>query len=88
MTSPLMRQTATCPNNLTRAITAKRRVTFGVACAGCPFRARCTASPRGRKLVLHEHDALQREHRHRATDPDFQDDYARTGRWSNGPSPG
>jgi hypothetical protein len=65
----------TCPHNVTRAITAKRRVTFGAACTGCPLRARCTASPRGRKLVLHEHDALQREHRQRAADPAFQNDY-------------
>ena len=67
--------TATCPNGLTRRITAKRRVTFGAACSSCPLRARCTGSPRGRKLELHEHDALQREHRKRATDPDFQHDY-------------
>ena len=67
--------TATCPNGITRTITAKRRVTFGAACTGCPLRARCTASPRGRKLDLHEHDALQREHRQRAADPAFQDDY-------------
>ena len=67
--------TATCPNGITRTITAKRRVTFGAACTGCPLRDRCTASPRGRKLELHEHDALQREHRQRAADPAFQDDY-------------
>lgn len=67
--------TMTCPNGLTRTITAKRRVTFGAACTGCPFRARCTASPRGRKIQLHEHDALQREHRQRAKTPAFQDDY-------------
>lgn len=68
-------RTVTCPHNITRAITAKRRVTFGAACTGCPLRARCTASPRGRKLVLHEHDALQREHRQRATAPTFKHDY-------------
>jgi hypothetical protein len=67
--------TVTCPHNITRAITAKRRVTVGAACTGCPFRARRTASPQGRKLVLHEHDALQREHRQRAADPAFHDDY-------------
>ncbi|CCQ46224.1 transposase DDE domain protein [Pseudarthrobacter siccitolerans] len=67
--------TMTCPNGLTRKITAKRRVTFGAACTGCPLRDRCTASPRGRKIQLHEHDALQREHRQRAADPAFQDDY-------------
>lgn len=67
--------TATCPHNVTRTITAKRRVTFGTACNGCPLRARCTTSPRGRKLVLHEHDALQREHRQRAADQAFQHEY-------------
>jgi IS5 family transposase len=67
--------TATCPNGLTRTITAKRRVTFGAACTGCPLRNRCTPSPRGRKLELHEHDALQREHRQRAAAPAFQDEY-------------
>ncbi|WP_164205476.1 transposase [[Micrococcus luteus] ATCC 49442] len=67
--------TGTCPNGITKTITVKRRVTFGAACTGCPLRARCTASPRGRKLELHEHDALQREHRQRASDPAFQDDY-------------
>ncbi|WP_104174880.1 transposase [Arthrobacter sp. Y81] len=66
---------ATCPNNITRTITAKQRVTFGAACTDCPFRARCTTSPGGRKLVLHEHDALQREHRHRAPYPAFQHEY-------------
>lgn len=69
--------TMTCPNGLTRPITAKRRVTFGAACTGCPFRARCTTSARGRKFVLHEHDALQRGHRQRAMDPAFQDAYRR-----------
>ena len=67
--------TATCPHGLTRRITAKRRVTFGAACTGCPLRSRCTASPQGRKLELHEHDALQRQHRQRAKNPDFQHDY-------------
>jgi hypothetical protein len=67
--------TATCPNGITRNITAKRRVTFGAACTGRPLRHQCTASPRGRKLDLHEHDTLQREHRQRAADPAFRDDY-------------
>ena len=49
--------------------------TFGAACTGCPFRARCTASPRGRKIQLHEHNALQPEHRQRAKNPAFQNDY-------------
>lgn len=67
--------TVTCPNGITKTITPKRSVTFGAACNDCPLRDRCTASARGRKLDLHEHDALLREHRHRATDPAFKHDY-------------
>lgn len=55
--------TATCPAGVTRPITAKRSVTFGVACRGCPLRARCTASKAGRTLSLHPHDMLLRQAR-------------------------
>src|SRR5439155_20474334 len=55
--------TVTCPHGLTRAITARRHVTFGAACRTCPLRARCTTSNRGRKLQLHDHDALLRQAR-------------------------
>jgi hypothetical protein len=61
-----------CPNGITRPITTTRTVTFGAACRGCPFRARCTTSARGKKLSLHPHQALQRAHRAQAQDPDFQ----------------
>ncbi len=67
--------TVTCPNGLTRPITAKRNVTFGTGCVGCPLRARCTTARRGRKLVLHRHHGLLREHRERAKDPAWQADY-------------
>ncbi len=67
--------TVTCPNGLTRMITAKRKVTFGAGCRRCPLRDRCTTSPRGRKLDLHPHDALQRAHRARAQEPGFQETY-------------
>jgi hypothetical protein len=50
----------TCPNGVTRPITARRNVTFGAACRGCPLRARCTTSKTGRALILHEHDDLLR----------------------------
>jgi len=70
--------TATCPNGATRSISRTRQVTFGVACRGCPLRARCTTSATGRTLRLHEHDALQRAHRARwRADPDLQADYRR-----------
>ena len=67
--------TAICPNGLTRRITAKRSVTFGAGCNGCPFRAQCTTSKDGRTLHLHKHQALLREHRQRAKDPAWQADY-------------
>jgi hypothetical protein len=67
--------TLTCPAGVTRRITAKRTVTFGAACRGCPFAPRCTTSARGRKVTLHEHDQLMREHRRRAADADFQATY-------------
>jgi hypothetical protein len=67
----------TCPNGVTRPITPTRNVIFGVACRGCPLRARCTTSTKGRSLTLQPHDALQRAHRVRAADPDFRADYRR-----------
>jgi hypothetical protein len=64
--------TVSCPNRVTRPITATRAVVFGARCRGCPLRVRCTTSATGRTLRLHPHDALQRAHRARATDPQFQ----------------
>ena len=55
--------TATCPNGVTRRITATRAVTLGVACRGCPLRERCTTSKTGRSLSLHPRDALLRQAR-------------------------
>ena len=69
--------TATCPHGITRPITRTRHVIFGAACRGCPLRQRCTTAARGRSLHLHPHDALQRAHRARAADPDFQATYRR-----------
>jgi hypothetical protein len=53
-------RTVTCPNQITRRITARRNVAFGAACRGCPLRARCTTAKTGRNLILHEHDDLLR----------------------------
>jgi hypothetical protein len=70
--------TLTCPASHTvRYTPVKRTAKFGPHCAGCALRARCTTSPRGRTVVLAEHDALQRAHRARAADPDFQAAYRR-----------
>jgi hypothetical protein len=67
--------TATCPAGVTRKVTAKGNVIFGVACRDCPLAAQCTNSDRGRKLVVGEHDELQRAHRKRAADDGFQTTY-------------
>jgi hypothetical protein len=67
--------TVTCPNRVTRPITKTRKVSFGIACSGCPLRDRCTTAADGRTLKLHQHDALQREHRRRAEDPAWQASY-------------
>jgi transposase len=67
--------TVTCPNGLSRHITAKRKVIFGAACQRCPLRARCTTSPRGRNLDLHPHDALLRAARRQSETPEFQTVY-------------
>jgi hypothetical protein len=53
----------TCPNGVARRMSAKRNVTFGVACRGCPLRDRCTTSSSGRSLTLHPQDALLRQAR-------------------------
>jgi hypothetical protein len=53
----------TCPNGVTRRITRRRKVTFGVACRGCPLRSKCTTRDQGRILNMHEHDAVLRQAR-------------------------
>jgi hypothetical protein len=70
--------TLTCPAGHTVTLTPVKRVaTFGSRCTDCPLRARCTTSTRGRSVLLAEHDTLQRAHRARAADPDFQATYRR-----------
>jgi hypothetical protein len=69
--------TATCPHGVTRPISRTRMVTFGAACRACPLRPGCTNERRGRRIRLHPHLALQRAHRIRAADPDFQAAYRR-----------
>lgn len=69
--------TLTCPAGITRRVTTKGTVTFGKACDGCPLRARCTTSARGRTITLGEHHQLQRQHRQRARNEQFQATYRR-----------
>lgn len=46
--------TLTCPAGATRKVSTKGNVTFGVACAGCPLRQRCTTSTQGRTITIGE----------------------------------
>ncbi len=67
--------TLTCPAGNTRAIPPNRKVTFGSLCRSCPLRARCTRSPRGRQVLLHEHESLLRAARRQAQTPEFAEVY-------------
>src|SRR5437660_3052151 len=68
--------TVTCPAGVTRLVSARRNVTFGAACRGCPLRARCTPNKHGRALILHEHDTLLRAARRDwAARPALRGDY-------------
>jgi transposase len=68
-------RTATCPNGLTRKITRTGNAVFGVACTGCPLRARCTRSRTGKTLRIGPHDARQRTARQAARTPDWLAEY-------------
>ena len=70
--------TVTCPNAITRPISATGVATFGALCRACPLRGRCTTSKTGRKIVLHKHDALLRQARcDWADDPGLREAYRR-----------
>ena len=68
--------TITCPAGHTVTLSRTRIATFGVACRDCPLRSRCTTCKTGRKLVLHERDALLRAARADwAGDTGLREDY-------------
>jgi len=58
-----------------RPISAKRYVSFGPVCAGCPLRARCTTAKDGRSLDIHPHEHLLRAARAQARTPQFKRAY-------------
>ena len=67
--------TLTCPAGVTRPLSPKRNVIFGVACRGCPLRDQCTTATKGRTVHVHPHEELMRAHRQRAKDPGWQETY-------------
>jgi hypothetical protein len=75
----LAAQTVTCPAGQVAGIRlgpdGDGTAAFGSACASCPLRARCTASPAGRTISIHRREAvLQRAKRFQAT-PEWQAAY-------------
>lgn len=68
-------RTATCPGNITVAITPTGSATFGAKCRGCPLRTRCTSAVDGRHLTITDHDAELVAARAAWTNGDFADDY-------------
>ncbi|MDQ3708745.1 MAG: IS1182 family transposase [Actinomycetota bacterium] len=70
-------RTVTCPNGVTVAINHTGMVRFGAHCAGCPLRARCTTSAKGRSVAVSDHDdQLVAARAHAATDA-FDTSYRR-----------
>ena len=60
----------TCPANNTATIGATGLACFGVVCAVCPHRSRCTTSKTGRYLKIHPHDRLLTKARQRWKQPE------------------
>jgi hypothetical protein len=78
----LAARTVTCPAGQVAAIRlgpeGDGRAEFGSACASCPRRACCTASPAGRTISIHRREAvLQRAKRFQGT-PEWQTAYRQT----------
>jgi Transposase DDE domain/Transposase domain (DUF772) len=66
---------STCPAGVTRPMSRTRCVTFGVACAGCPLRQRCTTAQNGRSMTIHPHEGLLRAARAQARTEAFKKAY-------------
>ena len=67
--------TVTCPAGVTRTMSARRNVTFGAACAGCPLRDLCTTAKDGRSMTVHPHEGLLRAARAQARTSEFKEKY-------------
>ena len=82
--------TVTCPNGVTRPITAARTVTFGVACRDCPLRQRCTtAKDRPQPAACtNTTPCCAKPATTGPPTPTCATPTAGTGPWSNAPSPG
>ncbi len=74
--------TVTCPAEVTVTIRRHRdgsgTAAFNGACATCPLRDSCTASPSGRVVTLNRNEEALAAARSRQTDPAWRDDYRAT----------
>ena len=71
----LAARTVTCPARKTVPISAGGTARFGSRCSGCPFATGCTTATRGRVVNISDYFDLQHQHRRRAQDPQWQQDY-------------
>ncbi|HET7720740.1 MAG TPA: IS1182 family transposase [Acidimicrobiales bacterium] len=67
----------TCPAGVTVTFGRSLKAHFGSRCTGCPMRARCTTSPKGRTLSLNLYDVELEAARRRAETEEFQLIYRR-----------
>jgi len=67
--------TVTCPAANTVSIRPARRgggkANFAAHCAGCPLRAECTTSRRGRTITIHPQEAILQQSRAAQTSPEW-----------------
>jgi len=74
--------TVTCPGEVTVTIRRHRdgsgTAAFAGACATCPLRDVCTASPSGRAITLNRNEDALAAARSRQVDPAWRDDYRAT----------
>jgi hypothetical protein len=75
----LAARTVTCPVGQTAAIRTRPdgegKATFGAACASCPQRARCTASPSGRTVSIHRREAVLQAAKRFQANPEWRTAY-------------
>jgi hypothetical protein len=68
-------RTVTCPAGVTRTLSRTGLATFKVACRTCLLRHRCTTRAQGKSLKVHPYDALLRQARRSARNPDWHNEY-------------
>jgi IS5 family transposase len=68
-------RTVTCPAGVTRTLSRTGLATFKAACRTCLLRPRCTTRAEGKSLKVHSYDALLRQARRCARNPNWHNEY-------------